>query len=236
MRRREFITLLGGAARVAACGARAAGRAVRRIGVLCPSRRTIRRSRPAFRRSIRRCRNWAGPIGRNLRIDYRWGRPTPNAFANTRPNWSRSRRTSSWRLATPTTAALQAGDPHRAGCVCAMSSTRSAAASSIAWRARAAISLALPVEYSISGKWLELLKEIAPRVTRVAVLRDPASTAGTGQFGAIQAVAPSFGVELRPVNVRDAGEIERAVTAFARLPNGGLIVTASGFALTFIAI
>ena len=77
----------------------------------------------------------------------------------------------------------------------------------------------------MSAKWLELLKEIAPRVTRVAVLRDPAVAAGIGQLGAIQAVAPSLGVELSPVDVRDAGEIERAVTAFARGSNGGLIVT-----------
>jgi ABC-type uncharacterized transport system substrate-binding protein len=82
-------------------------------------------------------------------------------------------------------------------------------------------------EYSMSGKWLELLKEIAPRVTRAAVLRDPAVTAGIGQFGAVQIVAPSLGVELSPVDVRDAHEIERAVTAFARGLNGGLIVTAS---------
>jgi putative ABC transport system substrate-binding protein len=81
-------------------------------------------------------------------------------------------------------------------------------------------------EYGMSGKWLELLKEIVPRVTRVAVLRDPARAPGIGQFAAIQAVAPSFGVELSPVDVRDAGEIERAVTAFARSPNSGLIVTA----------
>ena len=81
-------------------------------------------------------------------------------------------------------------------------------------------------EYGISGKWLELLKQIAPGVTRAAVLRDPAIAAGIGQFAAIQAVAPSFGMELSPVDVRDAGEIERAITAFARAPNGGLIVTA----------
>jgi putative ABC transport system substrate-binding protein len=82
-------------------------------------------------------------------------------------------------------------------------------------------------EYSLSGKWLELLKEIAPRVTRAAVLRDPAIAAGSGQLGAIQAAAASFGVELSPVNVRDASEIERAVAAFARSSNGGLIATAS---------
>jgi putative ABC transport system substrate-binding protein len=82
-------------------------------------------------------------------------------------------------------------------------------------------------EYSMSGKWLELLKEIAPRVTRAAVLRDPAVASGIGQFGAVQIVAPSFGVELIPVDVRDAGEIERAVAAFASGSNGGVIMTAS---------
>ena len=85
-------------------------------------------------------------------------------------------------------------------------------------------------EYGMSAKWLELLKEIAPRVTRAAVLRDPASP-GIGQFAAIQAVAPSLGVELSPIDVRDAGEIERAIAAFARGSNGGLIVTASRAAI-----
>jgi putative ABC transport system substrate-binding protein len=78
-------------------------------------------------------------------------------------------------------------------------------------------------EYSLSGKWLELLKEIAPGVTRVAVLRDTAVGSGVGQYAIIQAVAPSLGVELRPIDMRDAGEIERAVVAFARVPNSGLI-------------
>ena len=82
-------------------------------------------------------------------------------------------------------------------------------------------------EYSLSGKWLELLKEIAPRVTRVAVLRDPAIAAGSGQFAVIQAVAPSVGVEISAVNVRDPAEIERGISAFARVANGGLILTGS---------
>src|SRR5436309_503673 len=85
-------------------------------------------------------------------------------------------------------------------------------------------------EYSLSGKWLELLKEIAPGVTRVAILRDPTQPAGTGQFGAIQAAAPSLRVEVSPVNTRDPDEIELAVAASARAPNGGLIVTASAAA------
>ena len=86
-------------------------------------------------------------------------------------------------------------------------------------------------EYSMAAKWLELLKEIAPNVTRVAVLRDPAIAAGTGQFGAIQSVAPSLGMELTAVNVRVPGEVERAISAFASSPNGGLIVTAAPLAM-----
>src|SRR5262249_40933589 len=86
-------------------------------------------------------------------------------------------------------------------------------------------------EYSMSGKWLELLKEITPGVTRAAVLRDPAVASGIGQFGAVQIVAPSLGVDLSPVDVRDPGEIERAITAFAQGSNGGLIVTASAPAI-----
>jgi putative ABC transport system substrate-binding protein len=85
-------------------------------------------------------------------------------------------------------------------------------------------------EYSLSGKWLDLLKQIAPGVTRAAVLRDPTGPAGIAQFAAIQSVAPPLGVDVRPVNVRDAPEIERAVAGLARTTNGGLIVTASGSA------
>ncbi len=85
-------------------------------------------------------------------------------------------------------------------------------------------------EYGLSGKWLELLKQIAPPLTRVAVLRDPVSSAAVGQFAAIQVVAPIFGVELSPLELRDTGEIERAIAAFARVPNSGLIVTGSSIA------
>jgi putative ABC transport system substrate-binding protein len=91
----------------------------------------------------------------------------------------------------------------------------------------------LQFEYNISGKWLELLKEIAPGITRAAVLRDAAITAGIGQFAIIQSVAPSLGVELSPIDLRDAGEIERAVAAFARSPNGGMIVTGSALTVHY---
>jgi putative tryptophan/tyrosine transport system substrate-binding protein len=88
-------------------------------------------------------------------------------------------------------------------------------------------------EYSLSGKWLELLKQVAPSVTRAAVLRDPTSPAGTGQFAVIQSVAPSFGIELRPINVRDTRKIEQAVMVFARHSNGGLVVTANPQAVDY---
>jgi putative ABC transport system substrate-binding protein len=90
-------------------------------------------------------------------------------------------------------------------------------------------------EYGLSGKWLELLKQIAPSVSRVVVLRDATQGSGTSEFAAIQAVAPSLRVEVNPVNMRDAGEIERAVATFAHSPNGGLIVTTGG-PRSFIAI
>ena len=155
----------------------------------------------------------------------------PTTFANTRRNWSRSRRTSSWPLAAAAVGPLlqatrtvpivfvHVADPVGAGFVESLARPGGNATGFMQF------------EYSMSGKWLELLKEIAPGVTRAAVLRDPAIAAGIGQFGAIQAVAPSLGVEVSPVNVRDAGEIERAVAAFARSANGGLIVTASASAI-----
>jgi putative ABC transport system substrate-binding protein len=89
----------------------------------------------------------------------------------------------------------------------------------------------LNFEYGIGGKWLELLKEIAPNVTRVAVLRDPTVASGTGQFGAVQIVAPSLGVELSPIDVRDPSEIERGIAAFASGLNGGLVVTGSALGI-----
>ena len=111
-----------------------------------------------------------------------------------------------------------------------MSSTQSAPVSSRAQRSRVGTRPGSRSTNIASGKWLELLKEIGPRVTRAAVVRDAAVASGIGQFGAIQAVAPLLGVELHPIDPRDAGEIERAITAFASRPNGGLVVTATNLA------
>ena len=233
MRRREFIILLGGAAATWPLVARGQpGERVRRVGVLMnvaadDPLSTLRVS--AFAQAMQEL-GWT--IGRNLRIDYRWGQADPELLRKHAIELVALAPDVILANATPSTAALQRAtrsvpvvfvnlvDPVGAGFVDSLA------------RPAGNITGFTNFEYGISGKWLELLKEIAPRVTRVAVLRDPASSAGTGQFGAIQSVAPSFGVELRPVDVRDASEIERAVSAFARFPNGGMIVTGTGFALT----
>jgi putative ABC transport system substrate-binding protein len=168
--------------------------------------------------------------GRNVRIDTRWSAGDANLQRRYAAELVALAPDVLLATASPTVVALQAAtrtipivfahaaDPVGAGLVDSLARPGGNATGFILF------------EYSISAKWLELLKEFAPRVTRVAVLRDPATAAGMGQFGAIQSVAPSFGVELRPVNVRDPGEIERAITNFAAEPNGGLIVTANPLA------
>src|SRR5262245_45117006 len=154
----------------------------------------------------------------------------PTTCANTRRNWSCSRLTSSWHLAPQPWRHYCRRRARSQSCLF-RSPIRSVPGSSIAWRGPAATPL-VSLSSSI-GKWLELLKEIAPAVTRAAVVRDPAQTAGTGQFGAIQSVAQSVGMEVNPINMSSAGEIERALVAFARSPNGGLIVTASALSVVY---
>ena len=168
--------------------------------------------------------------GRNVHIDTRWAAGDANLHRRYAAELVALAPDVLLATASPTVVALQAAtrtipivfahaaDPVGAGLVDSLARPGGNATGFILF------------EYGISAKWLELLKEFAPRVTRVAVLRDPATAAGMGQFGAIQSVAPSFGVELRPVNVRDPGEIERAIANFAAEPNGGLIVTANPLA------
>jgi putative tryptophan/tyrosine transport system substrate-binding protein len=232
MRRREFIVLLGGATAAWPLAASAQQPdQMRRIGVLMniPASDPEGQSRvAAFRQGLQEL-GWNE--GRNVRIDYRWD--VNDAV--------RSRRYAVELIALAPDLILAAASPAVAALQEATRTVPIVFATVIDPVGAGFVeSLARPggnttgftlFEYSMSGKWLELLKEIAPRVKRVAVLRDPGIAAGAGQLGAIQAMAPSFGVELSPVGVRDAGEIERAITAFARASNSALIVTPSPLAL-----
>jgi len=232
MRRREFITLLGGAAAAWPVAARAQRRErMRRIGVLI----NLAADDPegharitAFAQGLQEA-GWT--TGRNVLIDYRWGGAGAEAMSKYAAELVALAPDVILAATSVSVAALQqitrtipivfvqVIDPVSAGFVASLARPGGNATGFTT------------IEYGFSGKWLELLKEIAPRITRTAVIRDPTGAAQIGQLGAIQSVAPSLGVELRPVEARDAGEIERAVTAFAHSGNGGLIVLSGNSAL-----
>jgi putative ABC transport system substrate-binding protein len=165
--------------------------------------------------------------GRNVRIDYRWAAGDPERFQRYAQELLTLGPDVTLASATPSIVALaQASRTVPIVFVAVIDPVGAGFVESLA-RPGGHITGFGAFEYGMSSKWLELLKEIAPRVTRVAVIRDQSLTSGTAQFAAVQSVAPSFGVELSPVGVRDAGEIERGVAGFARAPNGGVIVTGS---------
>ena len=233
MNRRAFITLVGSAAAAWPLAARAQqGERMRRIGVLQTLAVDDRQTQANIAAFIQALQQLGWTDGRNVRIEYRWAGGNVDdirkyalelvALAPDAILAGGGAGLPSLQQATRTVPIVftQTPDPVGAGFVDSLA------------RPGGNTTGFMALEYSMGAKWLELLKEIAPGVTRVAVIRDAAISAGVGFFGAIQAVAPTFGVELTPVNVRDAGEIERAVTAFARSANGGLIVT--GSALTYV--
>ena len=227
MRRREFIKVIGGAAVAWPIAARAQQpERVRRIGVLMYLAADDAEGQARLAAFIQALKQLGWSDGGNLRIDTRWAtaddiRRHAAELAALAPDVLVAGN------GTPTVAPLlQATRTVPIVFMTVIDPVGSGFVTSLAQPGGNATGFTL-YEYSMSGKWLELLKEIAPSVTRVAVLRDPAAGSGTGQFGAVQIVAPSLGVELSPVDVRDAGEIERAVAAFARGLNGGLIVTGS---------
>jgi ABC-type uncharacterized transport system substrate-binding protein len=231
VRRREFITLLGGAAAWPLAARAQQGERMRRIGVLMPAAAddpVIQARVGAFLQGLALL-GWT--IGRNVRVDTRWA--TANAAEIRRhaaelvalaPDVILASGASTVGPLLQVTRSVpivfpSTGDPVGAGFVDSLARPGGNATGFMSY------------EYSMAGKWLELLKEIAPGVTRVAAIRNPASPSGPAQFGVIQAMAPSLKVEVNPVNMRVAGEIERAVAAFARSPNSGLIVVGGGAAV-----
>jgi putative ABC transport system substrate-binding protein len=235
MRRRDFIKGIVGSATAWPHAARAQQvERVRRVGVLMPfavNDAEAQARNVVFVQSLQQL-GWT--IGRDLQIDYRW--PGGDAASIRRdaaelvalaPDVllaAGSSTTGPLQQATQTIPIVFANlaDPVGAGFVQSLARPGGNATGFTTY------------EYSMSGKWVELLKQIAPYVTRVAIIRDPATAAGIGQFSAIQSVAQSNGVELTPFGARDAGEIERGIGAFARSGNGGLIV--SRVELHFVAI
>ena len=231
MRRREFITLLGGAAAAWPLAARAQQpERMRRIGVLLPATADDPEFQARIGAFLQGLALLGWTIGRNVRIDTRWA--TANAADIRRhaaelvalaPDVILAHGASTVGTLLQATRTVPivfpvVADPVGAGFVDSLA------------RPGGNVTGFMTSEYSMSGKWLELLKQIAPGVTRVAVLRNATQGSGTSEFAAIQAVAPSLRVEVSPINMRDASEIERAVAAFAQPSNGGLIVTAGASA------
>jgi putative ABC transport system substrate-binding protein len=230
MRRREFIAWLGAAASLPLRARAQQQERVRSIGMLMAQAADDPQAKGYVAAFLRELQQAGWTDGRNLRIAYRW------SVANSGDMHKHAAElvalapdvilagggavVPSLQQATRSVPIVftQTPDPVGAGFVDSLS------------RPGGNITGLMGLEYGVGVKWLELLKEIAPGVKRVAVVRDSTLSAGLGFFGAIQAVAPSFGVELSPINMRDAEEIERAVTAFARSANSGLIVTGSALA------
>jgi putative ABC transport system substrate-binding protein len=227
VKRREFISLVGGAAASWPLVARAQQGRMRHIGVLMgvtADDSDAQARLAAFAQGLQQL-GWT--VGQNVRIDYRWGggdadnlRKYAAELVALAPDVIMANSSAALSPILQATRTIPivfttVADPVGAGYVESLA------------HPGGNITGFINFEYAIGGKWLELLKEVAPRVTRVAVLRESAIAAGPGQFGAIQTAAASLGVELRPIDVREVGEIELAITAFARDPNGGLIVTGS---------
>jgi ABC-type uncharacterized transport system substrate-binding protein len=231
MKRRDFITLLGGAA-AWPLAARAQAERVRRIGVLMHLPENDPEAQARIRALLGRLQQLGWTEGRNLRIDYRFGaadvdraRRYAAEIIALAPDVIQVSGTGPMAAVHEVTRTVpivfaQVPDPVNAGFI-----------DSLPRPGGNATGFSVFEEYGSSGKWLELLKEVAPQVTRVAVLRDPTIAAGIGQTGAIQSVAPSLGVQVSPVGVRDASEIERAIAALGHGANGGLIVLGAPLAI-----
>jgi putative tryptophan/tyrosine transport system substrate-binding protein len=231
MHRRQFIAILGGAATWPLAARAQQGDRIWRIGVLTGTKADDPDTKARFAAFEQALQQLGWTQGRNVRIDYRFAggdaatsRKQAEELVALAPDVivsTGSFSTGALLRATRTVPIVFAivPDPVGSGFVDSLSQPGGNATGFMQF------------EYGLSGKWLELLKEIAPSLTRAIVLWDPAVPAGIGQFAIIQSVATSAGVDVRPVNLRDEGEVERVITAFARTPNGGLVVTASVLSL-----
>jgi ABC-type uncharacterized transport system substrate-binding protein len=227
LRRRAFITFLGGAAVWPFAASAQQAPQLRRIGALMPFAEDHPVGQARVAAFIEGLRQLGLTNGHNVRIDYRWSagdsdniRKLAGELIALEPDVVMaftSATVAALRQATSTVPIVFAvvSDPVGAGYVESLA------------RPGGNVTGFAAQEYAVGGKWMELLKEIVPQLTRVAVLRDSAIAAGPGQFGALQAVAPSFGVELRPFDLHDPSGIEHGIAVFAKGPNHGLIVTGS---------
>jgi len=231
MRRRAFLSLLGGTAAWPLAARAQQHEKMRRIGVLMNLTADDVEGQGRLAAFLQGLQEAGWSVGRNVRVDLRWGAGDTELY----------------RSHAEELVALAPDVILAAGAIVVLTLQRASRTIPIVFANAAdpvgmglVASLARPggnttgftiFEFSMGGKWLELLKQIAPGITRAAVLRDPSLASGAGEFGAIQTVAPSFGVELRPVDVRDPEQIERDITAFAGESNGGLIVTQNALAI-----
>jgi putative ABC transport system substrate-binding protein len=226
MRRREFITLLGGAAAWPLAVSAQQEERMRRVGVLMNATKDDPPVWNRFSAFVQGLQQLGWTEGRNLKVDVRWG--TLGATVDRYLKDAAELGLASDVILGSTTPSLEALQraTRTVPIVFAMIVDPAGQdfVESLA-RPGGNITGFMQFEYSLASKWLELLKQIAPSVTRAAVLRDPTSRSGIGQFAVIQAVAPQLGIEVAPVNVRDAVEIERRIAAFASSPNGGLVMT-----------
>jgi putative tryptophan/tyrosine transport system substrate-binding protein len=226
IRRREFIIALGGAAAWPLAARAQQRERVRRIGVLMPAAADDRDAQDRVAALLQGLQQLGWTVGRNIRMEYRWGADADSIRKNAADlvalapdiivaNGSATVGPLLQITRTIPIVFVTVTDPVGVGYVNSLA------------RPGGNVTGFLLYEFGLAGKWLELLKEIAPGTTRAAVLRESTISAGIGQFAAIQSIAPSLGVELTPVNTDNPTEIERTVANFARVPNGGLIVTGS---------
>ena len=232
MKRREFITLLGGAAAAWPLAARPQTERIRRIGALMLISEGDPRSEGYIASFRQRLQELGWVDGRNTTIDIRWGAGDSASFRRYAAELAALAPDVVLASGGPSVVALKEISPTMPIVFVAVTDPVGAGIVASLARPRGNITGFTLFEYGIAAKWLELLKEIAPGVTRVAVLRDPTNTAGIGQFAAIQTVTP-MGIELSVAGLQKVGEIEQAIAEFAPGSNGGLVVTASQFGATY---